>query len=596
MIAKVPSRRNDGRSSFTTLAHYLTGEKLDLETGEVVRAQQDIYIETNCLSSKTAPAEMKAVADMNARVHDPVYHLLISWREGEQPTNEQMVNAAMKAMEAVGMARHQYVLAVHRETDNHHIHLMVNRVHPETLKAVYPKRDFFKLDHCMREMEIEHGWQHDRGPFAVVDGKIVKTPKATEPQPPKPTKVKDMEAATGCQSLLTYAQSISDDLVTSLDAGDWQTLHVALRKHGLEIREAGQGFKIHDLADPSTTPVKASDVAAALGGGKLKKHLGEFQKPLRIVQAGKPERTYNPYREKRQAGRDERREARAAARLDLRRRFDQEKRERLARQQELRAAEQYALREVAMRARAERERIRAVPMTPEMRKAQLSVMAMTAAAEREQIKLNSREAREAGRVKGYRTWCTEQAERGDSTALAQLKGWQYQESRRRRAAEREEEAAAARAAIRAAEDEHDTPARPAAVLDEVSWQVDRRTGDVTYRLRGREALRDTGRQVAVLQPTDDESIEAGLRLASQKFGPQLTLTGSEEFQRRCVEVAVAKELGLRFADPAADAYRQELDRKARQFINQENQHGKSQIAQSCQQWDRKDRRGQDKGR
>jgi hypothetical protein len=109
MIAKVPEKRNDGRSSFASLGRYIAGEKLDRETGEIVRSADDIHLETNCLSARTASAEMRAVADMNSRVKDPVYHCILSWREGEKPTNDQVREAAMAAMKSVGMEGHQYV-------------------------------------------------------------------------------------------------------------------------------------------------------------------------------------------------------------------------------------------------------------------------------------------------------------------------------------------------------------------------------------------------------------------------------------------------------------------------------------------------------
>lgn len=592
MIAKVPVKRNDGRSSFASLGRYLAGEKLDRETGEIVRSAEDIHLETNCLSIKTASAEMRAVADMNARVKDPVYHVILSWREGEQPTNDQVHQASMAAMKSVGMESHQYVLAVHRDSDNTHVHLMVNRVNPETYRAVYPDRDFYKLDYCMRETELIQGWQHDKGPHAVVDGKIIRAPREAT-TPPLPTKTRDMEAATGCQSLLSYAQSASPELVTAVEAGGWQALHAALRRHGLEIREAGQGFKIRDLTDPSATPVKASDVAPELGGGKLKKRLGEFKKPLRIVLAEKPAVTYNPYREKQQDGRDERKEARAAARLALRQTFDGEKRQMLVRRQEQREAEKFALTDLTMRTRAERERIKLAGLPAEDRRARLSVLAMTAAAERERIKRTGVDQREAEKVKGYRSWCGDRAALGDPAAIAQLKGWEYQESRRRRAGEREEEAAAARGAIRAEVLAHDTPAKPL-VLDEVAWSVDRRTGDVTYRLRGVDALRDTGRQVSVLQPADDRSIEAGLRLAAQKFGYTLTLTGTVEFQQRAVRVAVEQGLGVRFADPAMEAYRLQIQQ---QRDGQRVSH--KEIGNARSEWDHRqiqNRDGRGKGR
>lgn len=567
MIAKVPAKRNDGRSSFASLGQYITGEKVDRDTGEVLRDAHAMHVETNCLSVRTAAAEMRAVAEMNGRVNDPVYHTIISWREGERPTNKDMVDAANRAMAAVGMSGHQYVFAVHRETDNHHVHIMVNRVNPETYKSVYPDRDFFKLDQCMRETELAQGWQHDEGPYQVVDGQVVKALREQPAEPRLPTTVRDMEAATKCESLLTYAQQVAPEVVNTLAAGgSWQSLHAALRRHGLEIREAGQGFKIFDIADLSTTPIKASDMSAALGGGKLKKQLGAFEKPLRVVIAEKPVRTYNPFREKQTTKvgnpdeRDDKQEMRAADRLALRQRFDAEKRERWVLQQERREAEQFALRDLLARTRTERETIRNGNLSAEAKRAKLSVLAMTTIAERERIKLAGKEQREADRLQGYRTWTGDQAAQGDEAAIAQLKSWEYQDSKRRRAAETEDAAKAEQAAILAGQPTHDTPARPAAVLEGVSWQVNRWNGNVTYQLQGLDALRDTGRQISVLQPTDARSIEAGLMLAAQKFGPDLTLTGSMEFQRQAVQIAVEKGLGVRFADPSMEAYRQQLEK------------------------------------
>lgn len=590
MIAKIPEKRGDGRSSFASLGKYIAGQKVDQESGEIVRSAEDIHLETNCLSIKTAAAEMRAVAEMNGRVNDPVYHCVISWPEHENPTNEQAHKAAMAAMKAVGMDGHQYVMAVHRDSDNAHLHLMINRVHPDSYRAVYPEKDYFRLDKCMREIELEQGWAHDNGPYQVVDGKVVRSQRE-QPAPALPTKARDMEAATGCESLLTYAQQSSSEIVASLQSGSWQTLHAALRKHGLEIREAGQGFKIHDITDPSATPVKASDVASQLGGGKLKKLLGAYEKPLRVVLAEKPAKTYNPYREKQSAGRDERREARAAARLALRKCFDTEKQQRLTRRQGLFEAEKFAMRDLAMRTRAERERIKAENLTTEARRARLSILAMTVAAERERIKLEGKEQREQARMKGYRAWVGERAEQGDEAAIAQLKGWAYQDSRRRRAAEQEEEAAAKRGAIRAEQTAQEPPARPGPVFKDITWEVDRRTGDVTYRLGGLDALRDTGRQVSVLQSQDDTSIEAGLRLAAQKFGPRLTLTGSTEFQQRAVELAVERGLGVRFANPAAEAYRTRLE--AARANHKEMRNGKD--GKPDREWSRREAQQGGKG-
>lgn len=85
-----------------------------------------------------------------------------------------------------------------------------------------------------------------------------------------------------------------------------------------------------------------------------------------------------------------------------------------------------------------------------------------------------------------------------------------------------------------------------------------RNGDVTYRQNGHAVLRDEGRNLAVLDEHNHEAIGAALLIAREKFGPQLTLTGSIAFQKRAVAVAVAQGIAVKFADPQLEALRLRL--------------------------------------
>lgn len=89
-------------------------------------------------------------------------------------------------------------------------------------------------------------------------------------------------------------------------------------------------------------------------------------------------------------------------------------------------------------------------------------------------------------------------------------------------------------------------------------------GDVTYSLRGRPVLRDEGPFLAVLDQNSEEAIAAALLLAREKFGPNLKLTGSLEFQRRVAAVAVAQGITVKFVDPQIEAIRLQLDDDMRQ--------------------------------
>jgi hypothetical protein len=83
-------------------------------------------------------------------------------------------------------------------------------------------------------------------------------------------------------------------------------------------------------------------------------------------------------------------------------------------------------------------------------------------------------------------------------------------------------------------------------------------GDITYSQHGRAVLRDEGRYLAVLDEHSEEAIAAALLLAREKFGVNLTLTGSAEFQQRVVAVAVARGIAVQFVDPQLEATRQQI--------------------------------------
>lgn len=95
------------------------------------------------------------------------------------------------------------------------------------------------------------------------------------------------------------------------------------------------------------------------------------------------------------------------------------------------------------------------------------------------------------------------------------------------------------------------------MLQSLSYRI-HRNGDVTYTLKGKEALTDTGQVVKVLQSTDRDVIETALRLAQAKFGEKLSIHGSAEFKLRVVEIAVQKNMRVVFVDPVLEAHRLRL--------------------------------------
>ena len=77
-------------------------------------------------------------------------------------------------------------------------------------------------------------------------------------------------------------------------------------------------------------------------------------------------------------------------------------------------------------------------------------------------------------------------------------------------------------------------------------------GDVTYFRAGRELLLDTGSKVYMLD-VSEAAIEQGLRLAAQKWGGKMQLTGTDAFIKQAIEVAARKNMRIEFKDAAHNA-------------------------------------------
>ena len=590
MLAKVPPKRNDSKSSFKSLQKYVESrDVIDPETGEVIGWEKDsVAVETNCLDKDTAWREMLAVADMNGRVKDPVYHAVLSWRADENPTDEQMFEAGRAALKAVGLEEHQYLLAVHRDTDNIHLHMMANRVHPETYRAADMSRDYFKLDKCMREVELAQGWAHDNGPYAVHERggkKVVDWAKETpqewhkeqrEKKVKQPTKSKDFEYRTGNESLHTYAQGQpKQDAKEALSkpGATWQDLHQSLAKHGLELRPSNDkknAFRVHSKADPEIC-IKASSMAEELGGGKLVKRLGPWQEPRPEIQQEKAKREYSDQRPKADPKRDpnareEKRDERAAERRELRERYEAFIEEWKKAKAPARAAmyEDQKQRRQALteKHKSQRETIRASGLSTEQKKALYSVAAFDTAAKRAELNETIKGEREAfrqERPQSFREWTADRAQEGDRAAMRQVRGWAYQDKRTAKNMQQADAKAERGPHLGTTDNEQHDPAKPRRVTDRVSWVVDRKTGAVDYKVDDRDAFRDSGRRLDYTEQgrKDKDSIEAGLLLAREKFaGKALKVTGPDDFRERVLQTAIERKLDVRFSDKELEQRRE----------------------------------------
>lgn len=83
------------------------------------------FVSDNLASQIT---EMAVLANSAMRSPQPVDHWLLSWREGESPSDADIADALEIFLNELGLRGHQVIAAVHVDTANVHVHVLINRV------------------------------------------------------------------------------------------------------------------------------------------------------------------------------------------------------------------------------------------------------------------------------------------------------------------------------------------------------------------------------------------------------------------------------------------------------------------------------------
>lgn len=87
---------------------------------------------------------------------DPVKTISLSWHKDDAPSPEHMIEAADSFLAHMKWDGHQAVLVAHRDTEHRHIHIILNRVHPETGRTLDDYRDKKRAQSWALQYEKAH--------------------------------------------------------------------------------------------------------------------------------------------------------------------------------------------------------------------------------------------------------------------------------------------------------------------------------------------------------------------------------------------------------------------------------------------------------
>ncbi|HUZ64829.1 MAG TPA: TraI/MobA(P) family conjugative relaxase [Acetobacteraceae bacterium] len=485
---------------------------------------------TNCQTDDPgwAVKEILSTQARNTRSRsDKSYHLVVSFPEGEKPSRTQMEDIEDRLCEAIGFEAHQRVSAVHQNTDNWHLHVAINKVHPTTFRNLMPVRDHYRLQAACAELEVRHG--------------LTREPHTVDPRQERDRqhrgargRAADFEAQHGGQSFAAWVQEHAAAALLAARASGkgWPELHRVAASHNLAFKPRGAGLVIGDRGD-ARLHVKASAVDRGLSMAALTSALGPFQPAAHgattapaqtsYVKPGRTGPLYEAFQRERAAA-IATREAAIRALRDRHAAYDRQlrtyHRDRL--RQERLSGLRGILRRDSFRHIAEQRR-------------------------RDHADRKAREAEERRRVRAEHhvpTWqgfLEVEAARGNEAALRTLRARQQQRVRLE---------AALFAAADAGEARH--------IVYQHLRPAIRRDGRVIYRVADGGLVSDEAQHVRVNQVTAGAAYLA-LTLAADRFGNRpLQVHGTEDFRQQVAQLAGAKGLVVTFADAGLERQRRAM--------------------------------------
>jgi hypothetical protein len=354
--------------------------------------------------------------------------------------------------------------------------------------------------------------------------------------PPLPDKAAALEAHSGQESFISYAQRHREAIMAELgQARGWHDMHQTLARYGLEIKPHGNGLAIRDKHGKAS--MKASALDRSLSMKKLEARFGPYA-PLKIIKIV-------PEQDRYQAAPLHRSPERGKLFAEYRQGIS----ERKARLEAVKEREKAALAAIRKEWADKRAAIEAMSIAKKNRRNLLALSRRHEAEALARARLEAQPAREAVRRDiPFTTWnafLRLKAEHGNETALAVLRSKRETVSEEKEAtpavnwsdrlSARAENAARERAALETEGISGRAKTRLLAVarmeslvaegaIPGFSHKVDNK-GAVVFTLPGGGTIRDQGKAL-FFTAASEETRKTAMRYARKKWGKAILIEGN----------------------------------------------------------------------
>ncbi|SDU23449.1 TraI/MobA(P) family conjugative relaxase [Nitrosomonas ureae] len=520
MIAKIIPIKSVRKSNYSALIQYLTDPQ-----GKIERISQ---IKTsNCYSDDVTAAllEIQNTQEMNKRAKsDKTCHLVLSFPEGERLPHADLNAIEERFCNALGFTGHQRISVVHDDTNNLHMHIAINKIHPKNLTIHNPYYDFIKVAKLCEQIEQEYG-------LTQVNHETVKDQASRVAQ--------EIETRTGVESLLGW---IKREVLTEIKHADnWQDLHQVLARHGLAIKERGNGFV---LVANNNVAVKASSVDRSLSRANLTQRLGTFVQNEHSTQSSQQNTKHYQPRP-------------LQNRIDTSRlyaRYQQEQansaRQRTNQWVMLRQSRDQLIERAKGEAKLKRSLIKGIKAGRLAKKALYATAHQQFKTTIEVIKSDYQKSYQHSKTShsrmGWLDWLTFEAKNGNAEALGVLRSRRVGQFKGNQVS---------------AKQSNDGFSTDGHFKDSCVESITK-IGTVTYKA-GSTTIRDDGKRLIVLPDTSREALADILQVAIKKYGNHLAINGTEQFRLEIAQVAVQNQMRITFDNKRLEQYRQQLMKQHR---------------------------------
>jgi hypothetical protein len=202
----------------------------------------------------------------------------LSFDPTDMVNRDRMELVADRLLDRLGLQDHQAIFVAHRDREHAHVHIVVNRVHPETGVAWERWQDHPRIERTLRETERELGLRE-------VPGRLYRAPGHELPERALDTSG-ERHAADRTHEM-SFADKARQHVPALRQAQSWEDLAERLAEHGLKIEPKGQGIVITD----GEQHVRASRVARDLSVNRLEQ---KFDAPYPGRALNEPGREIDP--------------------------------------------------------------------------------------------------------------------------------------------------------------------------------------------------------------------------------------------------------------------------------------------------------------